>query len=58
MRTTWGDEYYLILSLMDSIWMDLCFFPQINQIIVCQLNLLLMDRMPFDVVSFAHPRSK
>jgi hypothetical protein len=58
MRATWGDEHYVVLSLMDGIWVDLCFFPQVNQIIIRQINLLLMDRMPFDAVSFAHPRSK
>jgi hypothetical protein len=58
MRTTWGDEHYMVLSLMDGIWTDLYFVPQISQIIFRQIKLLLMDRMSFDLVSLAHPRSK
>ena len=57
-RTSWGDEDDFILMLIDSIWTDLQLFPQVSQIIVRQENLLLMNRVPFDAISFAHPRSK
>jgi hypothetical protein len=58
MRAAWGDENYMILLLMYGIWTDACFFPQVSQIVGRQINLLLVDRMPFDIESFAHPRSK
>jgi len=57
-RTSWGDENDFILMLMDGIWTDLQLFPQVSQIIVRQKKLLLMNRVPFGAISFAHPCSK
>jgi hypothetical protein len=54
-RTSWGDENGFILVLVDGIWTDLQLFPQVSQIIVRQEKLLLMNRVPFDAISFAHP---